>query len=430
MFKGLILILSLASLTFSQPDNRLVFSINYLWNGTAVNHVQNDNVTVELSTNPDGDLVLTASGPFFDHLTAQEDFDDENCPTRPYSGLWQYEVAEAFFLNDNDEYLEVEINPRGKYYILLLDGYRNAELDNLPLFPNGVKWSNECAANEIGCRWTATAIIPKEYMPEKVTKFNAYAIHHMHNDKNDPIYEAFSPVDLNKDKVSGPDFHYFGAFEDIDLTAIGFRQDEKSDLWRSATSEVSDYSFNYSLVTESDCQTTNIDAEYKCNVNSLKRTKYQNFIISFQTEGDKGEILADLATSGPNTALDIERGESFWFTYTSESGQMLRVGINPAKAYRVSLIDSDGKILNDGIELESAFCASADCGFQCDVSIPWALLPANVTHFQMLHARGNVVTALCPNSKTPDWIGCWTDVRTVAERRQDHSAEWIQALQQ
>ena len=43
-----------------------------------------------------------------------------------YFGLWEYEVVEAFFLNSEDQYLEVEFGPHGQHIVLLLDGRRNA----------------------------------------------------------------------------------------------------------------------------------------------------------------------------------------------------------------------------------------------------------------------------------------------------------------
>ena len=42
---------------------------------------------------------------------------------------------EAFFLNDDDEYLELEFSPQGLYLFIMLDGYRNDVLTKLPLMP-------------------------------------------------------------------------------------------------------------------------------------------------------------------------------------------------------------------------------------------------------------------------------------------------------
>lgn len=83
---------------------------------------------------------------------------------------------EAFFLNsESEEYLELEISPRGRYILLLLKGARTDKLYNLPLFPDGVALRNPCLdpgtkqllPSRDHCRktWTASMVVPKEYMP-------------------------------------------------------------------------------------------------------------------------------------------------------------------------------------------------------------------------------------------------------------------------
>lgn len=44
-----------------------------------------------------------------------------------------FAVVEMFFLNDNDEYLEVELGPWGQHLLLLLKGARNAIKHSMPL---------------------------------------------------------------------------------------------------------------------------------------------------------------------------------------------------------------------------------------------------------------------------------------------------------
>ncbi|XP_023341864.1 UPF0462 protein C4orf33 homolog isoform X5 [Eurytemora carolleeae] len=43
-------------------------------------------------------------------------------PGEPYSNLWDYEVVELFFLNDAEEYLELEFGPHAQHLVLLLKG--------------------------------------------------------------------------------------------------------------------------------------------------------------------------------------------------------------------------------------------------------------------------------------------------------------------
>lgn len=47
-------------------------------------------------------------------------------PGKPFSELWNYEVVEAFSLNDTTkQHLEVELCPHGQHLVLLLAGRRN-----------------------------------------------------------------------------------------------------------------------------------------------------------------------------------------------------------------------------------------------------------------------------------------------------------------
>ena len=83
---------------------------------------------------------------------------------------------EAFFLNDEDEYLEMEFSPQGMYFVLLLDGYRNNKLVNIPLFPNGPKTVSPCLDGKkrpqpCTDRWTSSVVIPREYLPHNTNRF-------------------------------------------------------------------------------------------------------------------------------------------------------------------------------------------------------------------------------------------------------------------
>jgi len=43
------------------------------------------------------------------------------------------QVVEVFLLNDDDQYLEIELSPYGSYLVIPLDGYRNKVLEELPV---------------------------------------------------------------------------------------------------------------------------------------------------------------------------------------------------------------------------------------------------------------------------------------------------------
>lgn len=104
-------------------------------------------------------------------------------PGKPFSELWNYEVVEAFSLNDTTkQHLEVELCPHGQHLVLLLAGRRNV-------------WKKELAlsfkASRGGTNWEGEAYIPWSYFPPNVTKFNSFAIHGS-NDRR--VYEALYPV--------------------------------------------------------------------------------------------------------------------------------------------------------------------------------------------------------------------------------------------
>ena len=119
---------------------------------------------------------------------------------KPYFQLWDYEVVEAFFLNETTkQYLELEFGPHGQHLVLLLHGRKNITKHSLDL---------EYEAQISGERWTAKAKVPKEYFPNNVNKFNAYAISGT-GDKR--MYKSLSSVPGDE-----PDFHRLHCFQDFD----------------------------------------------------------------------------------------------------------------------------------------------------------------------------------------------------------------------
>ena len=89
-----------------------------------------------------------------------------------------------------------------------------------------------------GDRWTGQAVVPHQYLPPSVSRFNAYAIHGAEDGEedlaweDDKIYEALFPVD---NTAAAPDFHNLKAFKEINLEEIGVAVSEDlSDIWKAA----------------------------------------------------------------------------------------------------------------------------------------------------------------------------------------------------
>ncbi|MCL4153121.1 UNVERIFIED_CONTAM: hypothetical protein GTU68_003897, partial [Idotea baltica] len=132
----------------------LAFTIKTTWEGKAI--PENETVSIGLkAVGNSGDILMAIDAPFYDDPAPAGE------PGQPFLGLWDYEVVEAFFLNDNEQYLEVEVSPHGQHIVLLLNGTRNDIKTSLPL---------NVTTKIVGSRWTGEAIIPRDYFPPKVSK--------------------------------------------------------------------------------------------------------------------------------------------------------------------------------------------------------------------------------------------------------------------
>ncbi|CAG5118210.1 unnamed protein product [Candidula unifasciata] len=188
------------------------YAIRTTWNGDCIKH---EPVKISLAPSSDGGMIITVLAPFFNSPPKP------NGPAgQPFPGLWDYEVVEAFFLNDKNQYLEVELCPHGQHLLLMLNGQRKMVKDKLPL--------TSFNATIDGDRWKGEAILPRSYFPPGVTKFNAYAIH---GEGSDRTYEALYPATW---KLDQPDFHRLEFFQPIDMTQVlnNYKNNEVSELWR------------------------------------------------------------------------------------------------------------------------------------------------------------------------------------------------------
>ncbi|PAV73389.1 hypothetical protein WR25_19153 [Diploscapter pachys] len=137
-------------------------------------------------------------------------FDDPE-PSEPPGitpGLWDHEVMEFFFANNQDQYLEVEVGPHGHWICLLFDGQRKC-------FNNGEDLELEIANKFIDDKWHCEFEIPLAYFPAKISKFNSY---HIHGEGDERVYAALHPV--TDGSYEKPDFHRLQFFKKIDIRRV------------------------------------------------------------------------------------------------------------------------------------------------------------------------------------------------------------------
>ena len=138
------------------------YEIGSSWDGEHLD--EHDHIYINLTTANNGDdLVLKVKAAFFDFPTPTELPLPSQCPQRPMYNLWAVESVEVFFLSVNEQdYLQVILNPQGRYYLSAFSGSRNTLIDLLPLFPDGININNPCTAHQEDCFWTGEFKIPNE----------------------------------------------------------------------------------------------------------------------------------------------------------------------------------------------------------------------------------------------------------------------------
>ncbi|ESP03670.1 hypothetical protein LOTGIDRAFT_86010, partial [Lottia gigantea] len=164
-------------------------NITTTWNGGSIDHKP---VKIHLTPHKERDLKLTVQAPYF------ADPAPSGQAGRPFPELWNYEVVELFLMNNKDRYLEIELSPHGQHLVLLLSARRKMVKDELPLV---------YSATIKGDQWHGEALIPLDYLPPNITKFNAYAIHGVDEQR---VYEAYSPA---IGSFTEPDFHRLEFFK-------------------------------------------------------------------------------------------------------------------------------------------------------------------------------------------------------------------------
>ncbi|XP_063776421.1 UPF0462 protein C4orf33 homolog isoform X3 [Pseudophryne corroboree] len=325
------------------------FRIEHEWNSTPVSH---DPVTICLKPSHGG-LHMDVIAPFFNDPPAPSGPAGE-----PFDGLWDYEVVEAFFLNSEKEhYLEVELGPHGHHLVLLLSQRRNIWKACLPL-------SFQASTTEV--TWRGTALLPWEYFPPTVDRFNAYAIHGSGLKRT---YEALYPVPEKEVQV--------GQQPDLDFT-----------LRTTSEKEASKYP-EKQLIYEI---TTTWDS---------KQVLHEPVTITFKPhlEGLLMEVNALFFNdpSAPpgepgkpfNGLWDYEVVESFFLN--SKTTQYLEVELCPHGQHLVLLLSGVGNAFKTELPLEFEAETTSDWGkWHGSALIPWSYFPpdVNMMNSYAIHGSG------------------------------------------
>lgn len=182
------------------------------WDNRTIDHLDQP-VVIRLERHDESAFKISVDAPFFNDPP-----NPNGTVGEPFFTLWDYEVVEVFFLNDKNQYVEIELCPWGQHIVLLLDGQRNTIRHSLFI---------EFTATRNDTHWQGVALIPVHFLPPNVGKMNAYAIH-----GSDPkrVYESLYPVAFNS--TAAADFHNLAAFQPFNASIIVENAiDAYSDVW-------------------------------------------------------------------------------------------------------------------------------------------------------------------------------------------------------
>lgn len=423
---GLIFIFALGNQVHGQDKlEQLSYSIQTEWNGEPIKH-RPTNIT--LFVNSDGLLTFDFDATFFNSSNPETNLVVQaHCPQRPGREIENYEIVEAFFLNDAGDYYQIEVASNGQYLSSIYSGYRKELLSHLPMYGVEPVVENPCygPVTEDECVWTTRVTIPKEFLPKDVTKFNAFGVHGEFVDGERVTHsEALYPVG---EDIKEPDFHHLEAFKEIDLASIGYLTSEESELWTQAKSEEQFITRDFNLTHSFDC----LKAKSEDSIFHTERQEDHlklNVTIK-NTSSYKANIPESLQSAGTTEELFSNLHESAWVTFSNAEGQSLRVGLNPYGAYQISLL-SQGEVKSNIVLEQPVECGSFEqLSWSCQLKISNDLFPKNFTRFQMVHyhsplfnetgerePENEIIAALCPGTlegseREVDWVGCLADHR-------------------
>jgi len=435
---------------------KLRYHIENLYDGSPIDHPASPAV-IEISLTCRGELKLDISAPFYYSPHPKEFQLHPECPNMPHPGLYNYEMIELHFLNDNDEYFDIRLSPHGQYmgFFRTLSvcpqgscfehkGQSNQLLSHVPEHHLTVEVHNPCLKPDgmsivPDCHepWSATTILSRTYLPPNVTKFNAHYLHgktwgEMEPKPEDTVYESLYPQGSDAEKA---DFHVRGKFQPIDLSLLGYIElGRYSPLWMHAMGKI-DLRDRTPIVHDSKCNYETTSAVYNVHVDLKRNSADKNVEVTVSVmdmESYKNVIPETLMAAGPTSKLGT-KSESVWLNFQDAPGNYLRVGVNPKGAYNIMYVPGEGKLAKGEKKSEiklgekGAVCTEGKGpNWHCQFKIPFELLPPRndednyqqILHFHKVKTEdGEVKTftgAACPSfedGKDFSWKGCSAEKR-------------------
>ena len=143
-------------------------------------------------------LELTEEGLKIDFLDWENSSEPPPTDPDPANGtweLWNYDVVELFLVGENGEYTEIEMGRYGHHLILQLDAPRSIVYKEIPM---------QYEVIDGDYRWAGRGFVDKKWLPEKIVRANAFAIHTLNGERRHCCYTPLpgqsltfiNPIDL------------------------------------------------------------------------------------------------------------------------------------------------------------------------------------------------------------------------------------------
>ncbi len=106
-------------------------------------------------------------------------------------------------------------------------------------------------------------------------------------DKENKSYEALYPTDPAISGNDGPSFHYLEGFQTIDLSEIGYEeQEEYSDTWKVAIPD-GDNIFQHEILHPANCKNEIMSDQYRTTIKTQRNNDAETFTVEIVVQEDE-----------------------------------------------------------------------------------------------------------------------------------------------